>query len=150
MPVDSVQAARLTFPTLHVAFLRLVLSAGFLALSSPEEYLLYAPFTGKCSQSLVRNAKRGIADAEWIKARKAKADKALTRWLTDTNLHCYMSDLSIVALIHSGGGYRAMLVDPFRRFPYFLRYLRKAERCLMCESSSEKSKNTFLFSSRQN
>jgi len=73
----------------------------------------YGPVVGKCPMTpLVRNASQGVAHLEnaYLYGRKEKTDKALAAWLKKANPAFNTTKLPTVALAHSGGGYRAMLV----------------------------------------
>jgi len=72
----------------------------------------YGPVVGECPMiPLVRNASQGLAHLEnaYLYGRKDIADKALAAWLKKTNPAFNTTKLPTVGLVHSGGGYRAML-----------------------------------------
>ena len=48
-------------------------------------------------------------ESQYITARKTKANAALAAWLKKTNSGFATSKLPVLGLVHSGGGYRALL-----------------------------------------
>lgn len=71
----------------------------------------YAPISTPCpAGSLVRPAD-GLSQSEsaWVAKRKPKADAALAKWLNSLTADFDTSDLPLVGLTISGGGYRSVL-----------------------------------------
>lgn len=71
----------------------------------------YAPVSASCpSTPLVRTANSvGTGEAAYIATRKPKADAALTAWLQKTDSSFATTNLPLIGLSISGGGYRALL-----------------------------------------
>ena len=95
-------------PSFLSSVLLLLFTSSVTALTLPS---LYAPITGSCPGApLVRSAS-GLSSQEsaYIGARKPKADAALASWLTKTNAGFSTSNLPVLGLTTSGGGYRSLL-----------------------------------------
>ena len=71
----------------------------------------YAPKKVSCPSTPLVRAASGLSSGEsdYVKARKPKADAALAQWLEKTNDAFPTSNLPILGLATSGGGYRALL-----------------------------------------
>ncbi|KAL9093527.1 MAG: hypothetical protein Q9165_003922 [Trypethelium subeluteriae] len=71
----------------------------------------YAPVTTPCpSNSLVRKANgTSSAESSYVQQRQTKANAALAAWLTKTDSTFPTTNLPIVGITTSGGGYRSLL-----------------------------------------
>lgn len=71
----------------------------------------YAPVSTSCPDTaLVRTANSASSsEADYVTERKSNADTALAAWLKDTDSGFDTTDLPIIGLTSSGGGYRALL-----------------------------------------
>jgi lysophospholipase len=79
----------------------------------------YAPINVTCPSNLIRSGETGLSphEAAYVSQRKTKATQSLQTWLAGVNLQDFNvsaflaneSNVPTMAIVFSGGGYRAML-----------------------------------------
>jgi hypothetical protein len=94
----------------------LVLSLPIGSLANSESY---APINVTCPPTLIRSGENGLSplESQYISQRQLKATESLQSWLELANLNDFnvtsflanKSNVPILAIAFSGGGYRAML-----------------------------------------